>query len=688
MRILRIALLLALVAGQLLVVETSGQSTANLARATLAGGHRAENNVLAFLVSESEEGASDMNGDGDSLDQVLSIHDSAAGTTVNVGLATANYALRGRDVAFVVSEAGQGLDLNGDGDLSDFVLHVYDGYTGSTTNVALAVFNGELFFRGDVVAFTVPENGQGIGDLNGDGDTNDEVLHVHRFLSGTTSNLGLQATKLGLGDDVLAFTVREGFQGDTDLNLDGDRADEVLFVYDPADGQVQNLGLALASAAAFVVRGGRVAAYVDEGLTDLNGDGDSNDSVLHTYDAASDVLWNVGLSSVVFATDGVLVLGDKHVVFPVSESSQGNVDMNGDGDTNDEVLHFHRYGIQVTTNLGLAAPSGHVVDGVLVAFLVSESQQGGADLNGDGDANDRVLHVRSMVGTTTVNVGLASDPQLVETIEISGGSVAFSVSESKQGGNDFNGDGDANDTVMHVYDAALDATTNLGLATVPFFSRHEITPRTLSFLVSEAAQGGTDLDGSGTAAENVLHVYDLVGDTVYNSTLSGSGQSIAASGDFVAFPAAETSASDWNGDLDHSDRVMFTWDLDSCTAGSVAMRNAGTNPVSFRSEPLVMGTTMRATVDLTTTGHGAALIFAFDGSTNLPLGGGQRLLVLNIASGEMLSQSAVFGPIATFDIPIVNDTILCGRTLHAQAIHFLGVAPFALSNSLDFVFGY
>jgi len=50
-----------------------------------------------------------------------------------------------------------------------------------------------------------------------------------------------------------------------------------------------------------------------------------------------------------------------------------------------------------TTNVGLAAGGGFgigiQIDGNLVAFVVSEFSQNNTDLNGDGDADDLVLHV-------------------------------------------------------------------------------------------------------------------------------------------------------------------------------------------------------------------------------------------------------------------------------------------------------
>jgi hypothetical protein len=39
-------------------------------------------------------------------------------------------------------------------------------------------------------------------------------------------------------------------------------------------------------------------------------------------------------------------------------------------------------------------------------------------------------------------------------------------------------------------------------------------------------------------------------------------------------------------------------------------------------------------------------------------------------------------------VPLTSDPSFCGLTLHTQALHLLGVRPFALSNRQTLVFGY
>jgi hypothetical protein len=125
----------------------------------------------------------------------------------------------------------------------------------------------------------------------------------------------------------------------------------------------------------------------------------------------------------------------------------------------------------------------------------------------------------------------------------------------------------------------------------------------------------------------------------------------------------------------------------SCQTGAAAVvRNAGANPQSLGATLPILGSTWTATVDLATTGHASALLFAFDGPTDVTLGGGQRLLCANAGAGK-LYQAVQPGPLATFELAVPMDVALCGVGLCVQAAHLGGVTPFALSNALDLVLG-
>ena len=73
---------------------------------------------------------------------------------------------------------------------------------------------------------------------------------------------------------------------------------------------------------------------VEESGTDRNGDGDGLDLVIETYDAFTRAITNLGLATFFLfesASDKALVA--------VFESEQG-ADLNGDGDQDDRVLHL------------------------------------------------------------------------------------------------------------------------------------------------------------------------------------------------------------------------------------------------------------------------------------------------------------------------------------------------------------
>ncbi|MFT5291015.1 MAG: choice-of-anchor B domain-containing protein [Planctomycetota bacterium] len=148
-----------------------------------------------------------------------------------------------------------------------------------------------------------------------------------------------------------------------------------------------------------------------------------------------------------------------------------------------------------------------------------------------------------------------------------------------------------------------------------------------------------------------------------------------------------------SGSVIVSDRESGLFILDPSEAtkpATATLRNAGANPVSYTATPPVIGSTFAGTVDLAgTTGHSMAGLVGYLTSLNLPLAGGQVLLV-NVADagGELLGLPFMAGPIATFNAGIPNDTSLCGLRLSTQAFHAGGVFPFALANAQDLVVGF
>ena len=228
--------------------------------------------------------------------------------------------------------------------------------------------------RAPVPAFVVSE--AEAGDLNGDGDALDSVLHVFDAKRRTTFNLGIAASTVCrsaqgppfvvctpvppvAGKTIVAFLAGESAQGGTDLNADGDAVDDVLYIYDAGTGATTNTRLAV-------------------------GHGVGRDLSSYTFPLIP-----------VVAGDGVAVL--------VGEGEQGGTDLNFDADAADDVLHLIDARARQTLNLELAAatipgpfgaqnPIPLQVDGPHVTFVAGESEQGGVDLNEDGDTADQVSY--------------------------------------------------------------------------------------------------------------------------------------------------------------------------------------------------------------------------------------------------------------------------------------------------------
>ena len=248
-------------------------------------------------------------------------------------------------------------------------------------------------------------------------------------LAGVMADTALHAASPPeIGPSVAAFVIAEATAGD--LNGDGDTLDAVVHVLDPTTGAAMNLGLAVPLVCDFafqpvlcspvppVVTGTLAAFLVSEkaqGEMDLNGDDDTFDDVVFVYDAAHARVRSTELAVARAARRSVgllpfpmapIVIGDV-VVFLAGEGEQGHVDLNDDADQIDAVVFVIAPKSRRIINTGLAAPrvgfftspvlvaSG---DGTFISVLVGEYEQD-QDLNRDGDEDDLVtMLVRAQNG--------------------------------------------------------------------------------------------------------------------------------------------------------------------------------------------------------------------------------------------------------------------------------------------------
>jgi Tol biopolymer transport system component len=327
-----------------------------------------------------------------------------------------------------------------------------------------------------------------------------------------------------------------------DLSGDGDALDTILETMDPLMGPpgVRKLcpadDVAVAAGRAVFLRpedagvtSGATcpAGTLVGGLPDLNGDTDTGDSVVHFWPGSGNV-------QNLHCAGTAVGLSADYMAALISESDQNKSILNGDGDADDDVVAVRAVDAPAPSScfdwtvLPLAAES-LAVSGSVVAFLVPEAAHGDTNLNpgglpSDADATDRVLHVHDAAGgDPAVNVAQAAE-EFVLGDRVSTGCgdrqiIAFRTSESAQGGQDLNGDGDASDDVLQVYDAVTGELHNVGYAVTPCPLEacdprlpYRVIGSKVKFLTFECDQGGSapsplclpalqgsDLNGNGVS---------------------------------------------------------------------------------------------------------------------------------------------------------------------------------------------
>jgi Tol biopolymer transport system component len=255
-------------------------------------------------------------------------------------------------------------------------------------------------------------------------------------------------------------------------------------------------------------------------------DTDSGDLVVHLWQGPPPgALLNLGRAASAVGLSSTLLAA------LISEPGDG-INYNADSDTADSVVQVHPVGAGAWTNLKQAADTLSVV-GAVAAFITPEAAQKQKDLDGDGDALDRVVQVYDAAAGKVRSSGRAAEELVLgEAAQTGCGAVqlvAFRSREAAQGNTNLNptsngaptGDADTLDDVLQVYDVASNTLRNTGQAAI----RCEIEacdPRLpyrviggkVKFLTLEAEQGGQDLDGNGTNNGLVLQVYDFCADRV------------------------------------------------------------------------------------------------------------------------------------------------------------------------------
>jgi hypothetical protein len=450
------------------VFDTASGLLVNLQRGT-DGQIASDGSILAF--SSFESGA-DLNNDGDTTDSIPFVYDLATSTLTHIPLAATVSGVSNGYVVLSVSEAQEGAtDLDGDGDINDDIIAVYDSVTHTTHITGRAGRLKGFFSSSPTAVLSVSELSESV-DLNGDGDAQEDVLFVLDLPTATPTNLAIATGPVvSIMGDTAAFVVDEGEQGQTDLNGDLDTSDRCAAIYDQQTQTVTICGFAIRGSA-IAISDGLVAfgaVESDQGATDLNNDGDIDDEILVVVDRQQGTI-QTGIS---FADPGGIgsdvPSGFGHRIFVLTSEAASASDLNGDGDLTDDAVLAYDVLTNRATTFGVSArgfSSSIRAETGLAVFLVSETDEGGRDLNGDGDSSDLVLFARDLGVDVNINLHLATSGVLASNQSL----VAFLVPEADQGGHDLNRDGDATDQILHVllrtpFSAAAEGTVASGYGT-------------------------------------------------------------------------------------------------------------------------------------------------------------------------------------------------------------------------------
>ncbi len=377
-------------------------------------------------------------------------YDGAQSTVGSNGFASIGFALSGdgRTVAWASPDPNllpPGTDTNGKSDvfvravdaadplgvdtllfhnnsLTDAVLEVLDAGTSTLQTLCPAT---QVAVAGGTAAFLRPESALGTatcpgGSLNGDGDSTDIVAELWPG-SGNAQSLGVAATAVAMSTSAIAALVDEHGQNDTILNGDGDAADTVVEVHPPTvAGTWTNTGQAGDVVEMCDTRAVFLTPEAAQGAGSLNPpDADSLDRVLQLWETTSNTLTNTQQAAEEF------VCGPSLVAFRTSEGAQG-VDLDDDGDMNDDVLQVYDPATHAVHNTHQPVRPCRIAEcdpripyrvfTSSVKFLSFECDQqgsvfsggcptGGTDLNGDGDADDLVIRLYDLATGTTRTIG-------------------------------------------------------------------------------------------------------------------------------------------------------------------------------------------------------------------------------------------------------------------------------------------
>ena len=243
---------------------------------------------------------------------------------------------------------------------------------------------------------------------------------------------------------------------------------------------------------------------------DLNGDNDTDDTVIRYTSMVTGTVWNTGLVGSDPSTNGKLIAFVSDGQYPNEVISQYNI-------SSGEVVNS-------SWNVTLAAPS---LSTDILAFEMHESFPGGSsqDMNGDYDLTD-VLVFRIDPRSPFRSVVVADGEQP----DVDGNIIVFQTQESLCG-QDLNYDHDTNDTVIRYFNEESHILHN----TAQVGERPKVSGNNIVFQVDEYSLQ-EDVNGDGLKTSVFVYMYNITAGST--TCISTSGRNPAVSGDIIVFNSA------------------------------------------------------------------------------------------------------------------------------------------------------
>ncbi len=377
------------------VIRTANESVAASTQVVLSGRN------LAFLAEEATTGpggGTDFNNDGDKLDAIAVALNVESDSENVLNVATERLAWIGSELYLVVDEAKDENDWNTDADETDIVLLHWSAVAGvvtfvdelSSAGLRIVAIGTNLFYTTDVTP---------AGALASNLNVISSPAPLVTAMIPTTDATAELPTRILFEDEGLIFLGLDETVAARDLNGDADATDTaVLALLDGTGitGVIRNVELAISSdSGPFRAR--------DTGAPD----------------------WDVGFL-VSEAAQGGTNLNLPGSFAPSWQPTQCAGDE--DADATDAILHFLEFAAWNTDpvtspvrNTGLAGKDKIAIANGFIATITQESNEGTCDLNGDGDTNDDVVRWTEIVGDPSPILPLNTAANIRALFDVPGG---------------------------------------------------------------------------------------------------------------------------------------------------------------------------------------------------------------------------------------------------------------------------